>query len=451
MNVLLMLLCVLCAVLIMWGLLAPNRLYRFPFLFGVAFIGFALPQMIGLSANDEILINWGRLPEQALDMTILMSILSIAAMWVGDGRAMSAPQRGVNTLGDYDSRRLILASVTLTGTALVINNIGLNLLDRDYIANLGNQWSGPITIIMFLVNMQKYGHGLALLMFFYTGSPLALITAISGVVGTAFMMMSYGRRGAAIDMLFLVLLSLWFTRRVMMPAWLLGMIFVAGALWSNAIGAFRGTADQANSTFMEKLERVDLVNEFTFTLTRGGHEIGNAAMIIWCANNEGEYDFGKVHWNQLVHAYFPGQIFGHELKKALKLEVRDLPKETLGYVGPVGVTTTGMSDAFASFWYFGCIKFFIIGYVMGRWYNRAMKGDIRSQLAYMTLMGSALHTVSHGTSWLLNNYIHMVIFSYPLLWWSWNPKPRKAPPKSHTRPDGLPIDLAARIAQPIGR
>src|SRR5262249_35241015 len=97
---------------------------------------------------------------------------------------------------------------------------------------------------------------------------------------------------------------------------------------------------------------------------------------------------------------------------------RDLLKEKLGYIPPVGVTSTGMADAFESFWYFGCLKFFVIGYVMGRWYQRGRRGDVRSQLAYMTLMTPAMHCVTHGTFWLMNNYVHMAIFAYPFLNWA---------------------------------
>src|SRR5262249_51556279 len=151
---------------------------------------------------------------------------------------------------------------------------------------------------------------------------------------------------------------------------------VAGALWINSIGSFRVKEDIG---FMEKVERADLFGTFGETMTKGGFELNNAALWIWCINEENEYDFGGYHWNQFIHGYFPGQIFGYDMKKSLMFPTRDLLKEKLGYTPPVGVTSTGMADAFGSFWYFGCLKFLVIGYVMGRWYQRGKWGDVRSQ------------------------------------------------------------------------
>ena len=89
--------------------------------------------------------------------------------------------------------------------------------------------------------------------------------------------------------------------------------------------------------------------------------------------------------------------------------------------GTVASTDTGMADCFTSFGFFGCVKYVLIGFVMGRWDRRSFQGDLASQFAYSTLMSAALHTVSHGTPWLLNEYIHMAIFSYPVLYWARKP------------------------------
>ncbi|MFL6546685.1 MAG: hypothetical protein ACJ8LM_16105, partial [Candidatus Udaeobacter sp.] len=244
------------------------------------------------------------------------------------------------------------------------------------------------------------------------------------------------RRGAMADTVFMVILGLYFGRRIILPAWLLGALFVTGTLWSHAIGHFRGSVDMS---FWEKVEKADFFGDFGYTLNNGGEEIANAAVICWCVEETGEYDFGKIHWNQLVHGYFPGQIFGAELKKALKFDERDVAMEKRGFKPAVGTTETGMADAFRSFWYFGCLKYYIIGYVMGRWWNRANRGDLRSQLAYMSLMGAALHTITHGTWWLMNAYIHMVIFAYPCMYWARQPVANKAIAKRRQTQSKVPM------------
>lgn len=414
-NPLFWLLLVTLAALIGWGVTDSRRLYRFTVLFSVSFCGFVIPQLNGL-ANEHGYFHTNVLPEGSLDMVTLMCILSVIFMWLGDNRGVHHPGSAVMyTLGEYDPNRLIRVSIFLTVAGVIITQVAINVLDRDYMTNLGTQWTGPITIFMFFQSMQKYGFALAVILYLRTRSPAALLCAIFNVLTSIVSFTQVARRGALADTVFMVMLGLYFGRRFVLPAWLLGVLFVVGTLWSHAIGEFRGRDDL---TFFERLENADFAGAFYHTWNNGGDELANAAVICWAAEESGEYDFGKVHWNQLVHAYFPGQIFGRDLKRAIKFEERDLALEVCGYKPSVGTTLTGMSDAFRSFWYLGALKYYLIGYVMGRWWNRGNRGDLRSQLAYMALMGAALHTITHGTWWLMNAYIHMVIFAYPCLYWS---------------------------------
>jgi hypothetical protein len=78
---------------------------------------------------------------------------------------------------------------------------------------------------------------------------------------------------------------------------------------------------------------------------------------------------------------------------------------------------------------------------MGRWYRRAFQGDLASQLAYSTLISAALHTVSHSTTWILNEYIHMAVFSYPLLYWARKPAVAAARPAAPRRMVGATAGL----------
>ena len=45
-----------------------------------------------------------------------------------------------------------------------------------------------------------------------------------------------------------------------------------------------------------------------------------------------------------------------------------------------GSTNTGLADAFSSFWFFGSLIFFGIGYIMNRWYRAASAGNFTAQL-----------------------------------------------------------------------
>jgi len=436
MSILLWLLILICIVIAGWSFLNWGRPYRFTFFFILAFAGFALPQLIGLS-NESGSMLAGTLPEGSLNMLIFVSITCVLACFLGDLKASIRTQRTpILTDEDYDVDRLVRVAVFLTVFSVVIHQIGINMVTQEEIAAMGGQMTGKMTIIIFLSMMQRYGFAISVLMFVRHGKLPALMCALFGIFWSTVIFVSSFRRGSSADVLFTLILGLYFARRFILPAWLVGSIMVFGALWSNCIGQFRA---QENVNLWEKFQNTDIIEEFSYTLNNGGHELTNAAIWVWCADAENEYDFGRIHWNQLVHGYFPGQIFGNELKSQLKFPERNLPFERFNYRGLTGVTKTGMCDAFCSFWYLGCIKYYIIGYVMGRWWNRASRGDIRSQLAYMALMGSALHTISHGTFWLMNNYIHMVIFAYPCLWWARRSMPQELPAKIMARPIRRPM------------
>jgi hypothetical protein len=433
-NPLFWILVVLLASLIAWGVVDSRRLYRFTVFFSVSFFGFVVPQLNGL-ANENGVLFANMLPEGALDQLTLVCVLCVLGMWLGDNRGVNHP--GVAKLirfDEYDNRRLVRVAVGLTLIGVIISQVAINALDADYLANLGSQFSGPITIFLFFQSMQKYGLAVSILVYLRTRSPAAFLCALFNVLTNVVSFTQISRRGAMADTVFMVILGLYFGRRIVLPAWLLGVLFVVGTLWSHAIGEFRGNQDL---TFWQKLEKAEFLGDFGHTWNNGGDELFNAAIICWSVEELNEYDFGKVHWNQLVHGYFPGQIFGNELKKAIKFPETDVAWEARSFKPAVGTTTTGMADAFRSFWYFGCIKYYIIGYVMGRWWNRANRGDLRAQLIYMAIMASALHTITHGTWWLMNAYLHIVIFAYPCLYWARHHLIGLEPPQQRAQPQPM--------------
>jgi hypothetical protein len=224
----------------------------------------------------------------------------------------------------------------------------------------------------------------------------------------------------ALDFVFIVVLTYALAKRKRIPAVFIAVLFVSGTLWSSAIDEFRtGTPDFVSG--LEKFETADFIKDFANLVERGGLEVENGVEVISTTYENRSYEFGKLHWNKLVHAYFPGQVFGHDTKLDLQFNIQDVAAEANIRRGTRGATQTGMADCFTSFGFFGWIKYVLIGFVMGRWYRRAVQGDLAARLAYSTLMSAALHTISHGTYWLLNEYIHMAIFSYPVLYWARKP------------------------------
>src|SRR5437870_4209267 len=101
-GILLWILVMLNAAMIVWGVIGGARIYRFTIFAAAVFTGFAIPQLIGLS--NEAGIGWRHyLPEGALDLTAMVSVLCLAAIWFGDIMGDIRPGHSpIRSLSEYD-------------------------------------------------------------------------------------------------------------------------------------------------------------------------------------------------------------------------------------------------------------------------------------------------------------------------------------------------------------
>jgi hypothetical protein len=415
MLLLLILLCLACVALVGWGFTGPNRCLRYASLLGASMAGFVVPQVIGA-------YNSGRLHDLdgALEMFTVMALLCMFAAVLGDFLGYRQPGRRIYRLDAYDWRRVTEAALIFNVVAILAAVFSQFVFAEEIgkRTSMVGGMSGATVIVLFFAIVHRYGFALALILYWKGRSILSLAMVLFGAANYIVVILFMARRGPAIEFVFICILTYALAKGKRIPALFITLLFIAGTFWSTAIGELRGREDLGT---LEKIESADYVRAIQEVLDHGGLEVENGCDVIWTTYKEGSYEFGKLHWNKLVHAYFPGQVFGRELKQDLKFAIEDISEEANRRRGTLGATQMGMADCFTSFGYFGCIKFTLIGFVMGRWYRRALKGDLPAQLAYSTLITSALHTISHGTYWLLNEYIHMAIFSYPVLYWARKP------------------------------
>ncbi len=413
MLLLLILLCLACVALVGWGFTGPNHCLRFASLLGASVAGFILPQVFGE-------FNTGRLSnfDGGLEMLVIMTLLCMAAALVGDIWGYHRSGKRLRPLAAYDWRRVTEAALILNIIAILAGLMS-SVIFREEIAQrtryLGGM-SGAGVIVLFFSTVHRYGFALAMLLYWERRSILALAMGLFGAGNYVYTIVIMARRGPAIEFVFILIITYALGRRKQIPAIFITIFFVVGTFWSTAIAEFRGHND-----FTDKLETANFVGDFLNVIDQGGLEVENGVEVIWITFTNGSYEYGKLHWNRLVHAYFPGQIFGADTKKDLQFKIDDLAEEANLHRGTLGATPTAMADCFTSFGFFGCLKYLVIGFVMGRWYRRAFRGDLASQLAFSTMMSAALHTISHGTAWLLNEYLHLALFSYPVLYWARKP------------------------------
>jgi hypothetical protein len=99
-----------------------------------------------------------------------------------------------------------------------------------------------------------------------------------------------------------------------------------------------------------------------------------------------EHTFGAFSWNRIVFQWVPGQLVGSGTKNALMFDLG--LSDRLFLVAQdeerLGSTPTGMGEAYLELGVFGFIFFYFTAYVMGRWWTRSMRGQLRAQLLYAT-------------------------------------------------------------------
>jgi hypothetical protein len=116
--------------------------------------------------------------------------------------------------------------------------------------------------------------------------------------------------------------------------------------------------------------------------------------------------------------YVPGQFIGFDTKRSLMLSLDDAAYSLFGHIPASGSTSTGISDAFLSFWYFGAVKFLIIGYIMHSLSRAADKGQIVAQILLMLIFPGSLLAITHHTNWFFLTWIRIAAFLGPAIWYS---------------------------------
>ena len=411
---LLFILALLGVTIIIWGTWRQERMIQFPFLAAAVFLGWMFPQLLGLTNNP-----W--LPSGALEKTIFMAILCLAAAWLG-----YVTNRRSATLFTwvYDTDRLLWGAIAL----MVLGGFffyQVTLLAPD----AGTRWTGIITIYVFFAKMLTFGFALALILYLNKATWLGLFAVLFGLLFYMDRILIHGRRAAMVELGLMVLLAIWFNRRWRPSRMLMIVSLVLGTLVINSIGEYRrvmlgdtymaGTYGWSGAGITDILRIDFLGNLRDIGQGRGvNHSLMNAAMNIEAADRTLRFDYGLSHWNGFIRQYVPGQWVGHDRKEALMIQVGNDPYGLFGHTPHTGTTQTGLSDAFQSFWYFGAIKFFIIGLILSRWYRAALQGHLVGQLVILLTITPALHAITHSTHSFFVMFLQLAVFMLPALWFA---------------------------------
>lgn len=387
--------------LLAYGLARPGRYYEFPFLATATFVFFILPQVFGL-ADDRYL------PRGALDKALAFTILCLLGCWLG-WRSRAPSFQILNW--ELSERRLLQAAAVLSIIGAYFFYKISRLPEAERLATMK---TGAAVAYLFFARLVTYGFAVAVLCWFRRPSLPALALILFDSLFFFDRVIIAGRRGDAAEFVFIIVLALWFQQRRAVPRMVVLLGIGISFLAMQAIGDYRNAVVYSENPDWSNVARIDVAGNITGMLNEGGLEFRNAANMINHADSTQQFDFGLSHWNTLVMTYVPGQIVGQGVKRALLVEPIG-PYHDLRYTAAIGSTYTGMTDAFASFWYLGFIKYIIISYFMSRIYTAAMSGSASMQILYMLSASAAMHTITHFTQWILSAWIHVAIFMLPVV------------------------------------
>ena len=391
------------------GMREPARMYQFPFWAAAVFVGFIVAPLLGLLRADY-------LPELALERYIFMCFLCLLMCWLGDFTAQRRGSRNIKST-EYDPTRW------LAGAILLILVGGLAFIkSRSLFQNEFDMSTGITVAFNFFVTLLRYGFIMALIHLLRSRSRYALVLVLLAALFYLDRIVFLGRRRDAVEFAFVLAGSVWFVLHKSVPRPVIIGGILVGTLVLYSTGAYRSIAvSRSGERDWSRLRDINIVDTFKNVTTEGSSETVAGIYLTAACADDMAFDFGLNHWNGLVFNYVPAQVFGSEFKESFYLPVPNVSEiafRNYGYIKPTGSTVTGMMDCYGSFWYFGCLNFFLIAYIMRRLYRRAIAGNIIAQSIYLFMMTNALHTITHSTTWFVSPWVHMLVFWIPLMFYA---------------------------------
>ncbi len=392
----------LLAVAVTWMLIRPEKAYEFPFFMAATFTIFILPQAFSL-----IRFPGAVLPE-SVDAVLLMSCLCLVACVAG---YQLAPHRAIieRTSRPVNADRLFHAGLLFIAVGLYFH-WWLTRSEIEF-AETGGM-TGRGTILLFFQNLVYLGLAISLLDAVRRPRCLNLAVTAVGLI-IPLQTAIAGRREPVVLVGAIIMLGLYFGRRIKPPRLLIPIAMVAAMLAIPATGTYRSLHADRD---WEGIRQINLVENFKKFLTEESVlELRNAAAVIEATRKESDYQLGSFYWDHLVFRFVPAQILGSNFKRSLTIRpegrLQETPMTKTGFELSIGSTITGMADTFQQFGWFGCLFFALMAILFrSLWEASQGPGALLAQLLYITTCTTAMRAVTHWTADFLPGLIYIVVF-----------------------------------------
>lgn len=391
------------------------NIIQFPFWSLIVMLGWVFPQFVNIFLLDD-------LPSLSFIRFVLYSFFAVLFILLG----YNFNKRPLKLFRNwkFSPKRLLYSSLVLSVLGYFFwYKVGV--LSSSMVGVEGG-WTGVITIYVFLGEMLNIGFFLALVLYIYFPSKLALGICVIDFYHLFTRAFFSARREETMLILFIILFFLWWKMRFIPSRYLILFLFFIGIFFINSVEVFRNASFKFG-TNISIIDRISLLTDShlydSFFLKFGdeyfGQEVREGAYIMEGAATKLEFDFGTYYWDRFVHSYIPGQLVGNEVKSNLKFS-NDLDLyATFGYSRlSEGITHTGMADSFRAFWYFGLFIFFLIGYIISRIWKGAENGNFVGKVIILSVLVKGLLAITHTSSHFFLHFIYLFIFLLPFLYFS---------------------------------
>ena len=402
-----------------WGLMRLERAYQYPFFMGATFLIFIVPQAFALINNQ------GEVSDRALARVFLMACLCAAMCWVG--YQFTPDSKLITKLNiEIDEQKLLQAGVAL----MVIGHFFNFLLSRITIeTSFNGNWSGRATIYVFFTKVLYIAFAIFLRQTLKTPKLKYILCTLITAYPILSSILISGRRQNTITFVLIIGISLWFVKRFTVPRLVLLILAFSGIYLLPTLGRLRGdfwghvATNQWDTVISTSQESMD-------TLMQGKVlELKNAALSMDASVATGRYGYGTGYWDNLVFQYFPGQIFGHGLKRALQFNwgAKHYLRYLYNYNVQTGTTFTGIGDSFVEFDYFGCLVFALMAFLFKTlWISSNYQKSTYSILLYIGLISPAMVGITHGTGRFIQEAVFQFVFVSLAIYYA-RVKPRRIP------------------------
>lgn len=414
--------------MVYWSFQYPVGIYQVPFFVAIGFIAFIVPQLIGLYLNPAPLTL------DIIDKFSLMSIFCVLACWISYIKVKINHQYllKINKKYNYSLSKLFEWGIIYT----IVGNFFFLLIGNLDDSDISTQATGIFTVFIFFGRLIYPGFVLLLIPTLSKPLFVRVMICLCATLQPLTRFLIFGRRSELLIFICIILLSLFFIKKIVIPKQFLLIGIMLGFVFGISVGQYRNIVTDYNLTFLdllsnqaiaritEGLTSVNWIDGITQSFSgEKSSEVKFAASAMEAIESDGGYGLGRGYWNKLIFSYIPAQFVGKELKESFYLlspNVINLIQARFGFqTFRTGLTITCVGELFVEFWFFGSFIFCIISYFYKHLWTLANEyDDLIVQVFYCLMLPFCVVAIGSATSNLLSQVVYNYAAMIPVVLYS---------------------------------